>query len=220
MRLNKFIASNSTYSRREADDLILSQRVFVNNSVAIIGQQISESDKVTINGQFITKAKPVYLILHKPIDYVCSKNGQGTPTVYELLPSSLKGLKTVGRLDKDTSGLVLFTNDGEYAHTLTHPSFLKSKVYILKLNRTLKPEHRTQIEKGVSLDDGLSRLELIDDIDESKIIIKMHEGRNRQIRRTFEKLGYLVVSLHRTEFGPYRLNGLQSGQFKEVNKLS
>lgn len=216
MRLNKFIAQNSSLSRRRADELIKAGKVSVNGSPAIIGQRVSSDDTVTINGKALGTSQKLYLMLNKPVGYVCSKRSQGAPTVYSLLPVKYAALKTVGRLDKDSSGLILLSNDGNFAHRQTHPSFKKQKVYQVKLDRQLSQSDRRQIESGVELPDGISRLSLAD-IGPDRWQVTMHEGRNRQIRRTFEALGYKVVELHRTEFGDFNLNNLPTGQFKEVN---
>lgn len=216
MRLNKFIAQNSSLSRRRADELIKAGKVSVNGSPAIIGQRVSSDDTVTINGKALGTSQKLYLMLNKPVGYVCSKRSQGAPTVYSLLPVKYAALKTVGRLDKDSSGLILLSNDGNFAHCQTHPSFKKQKVYQVKLDRQLSQSDRRQIESGVELPDGISRLSLAD-IGPDRWQVTMHEGRNRQIRRTFEALGYKVVELHRTEFGDFNLNNLPTGQFKEVN---
>jgi 23S rRNA pseudouridine2605 synthase len=159
-------------------------------------------------------------MLNKPVGYVCSRNGQGSKTVYDLLPPEYQQLKTVGRLDKDSSGLLLLTNDGQLAQELTHPSQQKRKVYEVTLDKPLQPLHRQMIsDHGVSLEDGPSKLELErqHDGDDTKWIVTMHEGRNRQIRRTFAALGYEVIQLHRTKFGNYQLGTLQKGKLKALS---
>jgi 23S rRNA pseudouridine2605 synthase len=150
---------------------------------------------------------------------VCSRNGQGSQTVYALLPPKFASLQPVGRLDKDSSGLLLMTSDGQLAHELTHPSFQKVKVYEVTLDKDLQPLHRQMIsDHGVTLDDGVSKFELerLHDSDEKIWHVRLHEGRNRQIRRTFAALGYTVTTLHRTKFGPYSLGSLAPGSFQEI----
>lgn len=164
--------------------------------------------------------KYVYLALNKPVGYVCSRKRQGdTPTIFEILPDRYQKLKTVGRLDKDSSGLILLTNDGEFAFKMTHPKFLKTKEYEVELDHSLAPLHQQMIaDFGIELGDGISKLGLTRLDDERKRwLVEMHEGRNRQIRRTFGALGYTVVGLHRLRFGKYELEGLASGEFVEVN---
>lgn len=219
-RLNKFIAHASGVSRREADQLIEQGRVMINGGPVSLGQQVTESDSVTIDGKPITQsATYTYLALNKPAGYVCSRRRQGdTPTIYELLPENYRALKAVGRLDKDSSGLLLLTDDGDFAHRMTHPSFHKTKRYEVKLHVPLQPLHQQMInDYGVSLEDGPSKLSL-EKMDDSsrRWVVNMHEGRNRQIRRTFAALGYKVIALHRTDFGLHRLESLKSGQFREI----
>jgi 23S rRNA pseudouridine2605 synthase len=217
MRINKFVASATGLSRRAADQAVEAARVQVNGQPVQPGQQVSGGDKVTLDGQPIALSNTTTtLILNKPAGYVCSRNGQGSRTVYELLPPEYARLKPVGRLDKDSSGLLLMTDDGELANQLTHPSYGKTKIYEVRLDKPLEPLHQQMInDTGISLEDGPSRLQLsrLDDVGYSWQVT-MSEGRNRQIRRTFAALGYGVMALHRTNFGNYSLEGLASGKFK------
>lgn len=220
MRLNKYLASATGVSRRAADKTIEWGRVTINGMVATTGQQVAETDEVAVDGKVVTLANEVMTImLNKPVGYICSRDGQGGKTIYDVLPEHLHHLKPVGRLDKNSSGLLLLTNDGDLAHQLTHPSFTKTKVYKIALNKPLAPLHRQMItDHGVMLDDGVSKLQLgrINDSDDSNWKVVMHEGRNRQIRRTFESSGYNVVKLHRTQFGSYDLGTLKPGDHKPV----
>lgn len=223
MRLNKFIAHTTGMARREADEAILNGRISVNGKVANIGQDVDgQSDIIKLDDKQITlPATTTVIMLNKPIGYVCSRNAQAkdAKTVYELLPSDLRQLKTIGRLDKDSSGLILLTDDGDMAHKLTHPSFTKTKEYVIELDRPLAPLHQQMIaDFGINLTDGPSKLllERLND-ERTKFRVIMHEGRNRQIRRTFAALGYQVVSLHRISFGSYQLGDLPSGKYKRVD---
>lgn len=219
LRLNKYIATNLGVSRREADNLITAGKVLVNNKPAEIGGRISEKDIVVVDGKKIVPDKLIYLALNKPVGYVCSRRRQGdTPTIYELLPEQYQALKSVGRLDKDSSGLILLTNDGDFTFRMTHPSFVKTKIYEVRLDRALEPLHQQMVaDFGVQLPDGRSQLGL-EKLDDERTFwrVTMSEGRNRQIRRTFDALGYKVVALHRTDFGRYSLDGLAGGKFVEV----
>jgi len=220
MRLNKFIASSTYLSRRKADSAIAAGRVTVNGQPAREGLDISETDTVTLDGQHITPAdQSVTIMLNKPIGYVVSRDGQGSKTIYELLPPEYQRLKPIGRLDKKSSGLLLLTSDGDLANKLTHPSHQKLKVYEVTLYKPLEPLHRQMIsDHGIQLDDGPSKLQLERQTegDDIKWIVTMSEGRNRQIRRTFAALNYEVKTLHRTQFGQYRLDDLQNGKIKET----
>lgn len=218
MRLNKYIAASTGLSRRAADEAIAQNRVRVNSELPSSGQQIGDSDSVTLDNVAITPAvNTITIMLNKPVGFVVSRDGQGSRTIYELLPPELHTLKPVGRLDKDSSGLILLTNDGQLAHELTHPSFQKTKQYNVELSKALQPLHRQMIsDYGVRLEDGPSKLQLqrLRDGDDTAWSITMHEGRNRQIRRTFESLGYTVQKLHRTNFGNYTLGDIASGTYK------
>lgn len=222
MRLNKFIAHATGISRREADELIRTSNVVVNGKAADLGCDVDPNDDtVTVNNQLVKlPTEHTTIMLNKPVGYVCSRNAQakGVKTIYELLPDQYKALKTVGRLDKDSTGLILLTDDGDLAHQLTHPSFAKTKEYIVELDHALAPLHQQMISDfGINLDDGPSQLllERLND-ERTKFNITMHEGRNRQIRRTFAALGYQVKSLHRTTFGPYTLGDLASGKWSAL----
>ena len=221
MRLNKFVALSLGVSRRKADELIEQGKILVNGDRAVLGRQISQSDTVLHNSQELHIQPKKLILLHKPVGYLCSRASQGgVPTIYELLPKNLHHLKPVGRLDKDSSGLILLTNDGDFAHQMTHPSFYKIKRYLVTLDQPLQPLHRQMINDfGVQLPDGPSRLTLErqHDGDDRRWIVQMSEGRNRQIRRTFAALGYTVTKLHRTDFGNYSLSGMKRGEFQESN---
>ncbi|MBQ2638213.1 rRNA pseudouridine synthase [Candidatus Saccharibacteria bacterium] len=217
VRLNKFLAERLGVSRREADDLITSGAVTIDGHPATLGARVDKTSKVCYNKKIIPfQTDYLYIMLNKPVGYVCSRRAQGSaPTIYDLLPPEYHGLKTVGRLDKDSSGLILLTNDGDFAFQMTHPRFRKTKVYEVELNKPLEPLHQQMIsDYGVMLDDGVSRFKVIKD--GNKYIVILHEGRNRQIRRTFASLGYRVTKLHRTEFGKYELGDLLPGEYKVI----
>lgn len=215
MRINKYIAQATGISRRAADDAIQQGRVKVNGYPVQAGLAVVDGDVVTLDGQALQpRQEHTTIILNKPTGYVVSREGQGSQTIYNLIPQNLHHLKPVGRLDKNSSGLLLLTNDGQLANRLTHPSFQKSKIYELLLNKPLQPEHlKTITDTGVSLDDGISRFVLKPTANTKEWTAELKEGRNRQIRRTFEALGYRVVKLHRTKFGDYELpDGLRPGE--------
>lgn len=240
-RINKFLAHSTGMSRRQADDAIARGRVSINGIPADIGAHVPDNASVTLDGAPVgAQHAYTYLLLHKPIRYVCSRRRQGdTPTIYELLPEHYRSLKPVGRLDKDSSGLLFMTNDGDFAHRMTHPSFHKVKVYQVELDKALEPLHQQMVsDMGVQLEDGVSRfmvsrLEPKEDLrsktldlrksqkDTSQLSpryeVTMHEGRNRQIRRTFAALGYTVTKLHRISFGNYSLGDIKTGEHRLVD---
>lgn len=221
IRLNKFLAHATGMSRREADDAIAGGRVLVDGNVVSLGAQIDDGAKITLDGRAISTAiSHRTIMLNKPVGYVCSRRAQGNDkTIYDILPNEFRSLKPVGRLDRDSSGLLLMTTDGDLAFRMTHPSFRKNKTYTVQLNRPLEPLHQQMISDiGVDLPDGKSQL-LLEKLDDSRQNwrINMHEGRNRQIRRTFSALGYNVQKLHRTEFGNYALDDMSPGEWREIS---
>lgn len=219
-RLNKFIAQASGLSRRAADTAIREGRVAIgpHKTPADLGITVTSQDIIWLDGkQLYAPTHHQTIMFNKPKGYTVSRNGQGSRTIYDILPEEFHNLKPVGRLDKDSSGLLILTDDGQLAQELTHPAFHKQKQYQITLNMPLQPLHRQMIsDYGITLQDGVSRLQLqrIKDDDDRSWLVIMHEGRNRQIRRTFESLGYRVTRLHRIIFGPYQLGNLPVGTIK------
>lgn len=222
IRLNKHLALQLGISRREADNLIDSGKVTINDAKAALGSRFNPGDTIKVEGKTITSdTKFIYLALNKPVNYVCSRRQQGdSPTIYQLLPDRYHALKPVGRLDRASSGLILLTNDGDFAFQMTHPSFAKTKIYNVRLDTDLEPLHQQMIsDYGITLEDGPSKLQLerMNETDRKSFIVTMTEGRNRQIRRTFGALGYTVSKLHRTNFGNYALGDIKPGKFEILN---
>lgn len=215
-RLNKYLALTLGISRREADELIQQGKVTLNGQPAVLGSRFRPGDEIAVKGKpVITTPEFVYLALNKPVGYVCSRRAQGdSPTIYDLLPAQYHHLKPVGRLDRNSSGLILLTNDGDFAYRMTHPKFHKAKLYFVKLDHDLEPLHQQMISDfGINLEDGRSQLSLMRlDDDRTQWQVTMSEGRNRQIRRTFAALGYTVIRLHRVQFGNYALGDIPRGK--------
>lgn len=159
-RINKYLAHATGISRREADAAITAGRVFINGKRADLGSQVEEGQEVTFDRKAVKPQKSYsYILLNKPVGYLCSRRSQGgVPTIYSLLPEQLRLLKAVGRLDKDSSGLILLTDDGDFAHRMTHPSFHKTKIYEVQLDKPLAPLHQQMIsDYGIQLEDGVSK---------------------------------------------------------------
>lgn len=220
MRVNRYIALSTGVGRRAADKLVVTGRVKINGTSATIGADVIPKDKVTIDGILVSiPAKTQTIMLNKPVGYVCSRDGQGSKTIYELLPENLHNLKPVGRLDKDSSGLLLLTNDGELANKLTHPSFEKVKVYDVAIDKSLTNSDERKLKQGVMVEGYISHLHLQKlttdkyQIPNSHFLVSLTEGKNRQIRRTFSILGYNVTKLYRTKFGKYILGELKNGKY-------
>lgn len=216
-RLNKYLAFHLGLSRREADELIAKKQVTVEGTIAELGGRVEEGQAITVKGEpVISRESYTYLMLNKPVGYVSSRKQQGdNPTLYDLIPQMYHHLKPVGRLDKDSSGLLILTDDGDFAYQMTHPKFYKVKTYQVMLDKPLEPLHQQMIsDYGIQLEDGPSKLSLERQSDDRKAwTVTMHEGRNRQIRRTFAVLGYTVEKLHRTSFGHYQLEDLDTGKY-------
>ena len=203
-------------SRREADEAIEKENVTINGATATLGQRVEEGDEVKLSGNVLEPKEFEYLLLNKPINYVSSRKQQGdTPTIYSLIPEEFHHLKPAGRLDADSHGLMLLTNDGSFANEMTHPSSEKQKNYEVQLDKPLEDEDVNRLADGVQLEDGTSKL-LVENGDPIKVM--MHEGRNRQIRRTFEALGYTVTDLKRTALGPYDLEILGEKVYSTTDK--
>lgn len=221
-RLNKYLAFHLGVSRRKADEMISQGIVTIDQEPAVIGARVQQGQAIAISGTPVARKQAhTYLALHKPVGYVCSRRQQGEmPTIYSLLPREFHGLKPVGRLDADSSGIILLTDDGDFAQSMTHPSSYKLKRYEVSLNTALQPLHQQMINDfGIQLEDGPSKLTLERAKDDNRTdwIVTMSEGRNRQIRRTFASLGYTVTHLHRTNFGDYSLGMLAPGSSVEVS---
>lgn len=228
-RLQKIIASSGYCSRRKAEEYIKLGKVLVNNiKITDMGVKVSGNDIITINGTIINKEEKEYYILNKPRGIISSsKDEKERQTVVDLIHTN-KRLYPVGRLDYNTTGLIILTNDGELTNILTHPSNEVEKTYIAKLNKTFNIEDLYKIKKGIIIDNKKlvpTKVKIKKNTKDSSLIeISIIEGRNHIIKNVFLKLGYLVDALTRTEYGFLNLDGLQSGQYrkltiKEVKKL-
>lgn len=221
MQLVKYMAHAGICSRRDAVLLIRQQLVSINGvTVEELNTLVNEGDTVKVKGKVIKLEPKVYLMLHKPVGYICTNSDeQDRKTIFELLPAYKKvKLFTVGRLDKDSSGLLLVTNDGDWAQKLAHPSFEIKKEYQVVLNKPLDVVDYNQILRGVRLVDGMIRLDKVV-LQKSKIHLRitLHSGKNRIIRRIFEHLGYKVRELKRVRFGSYVLEKLPVGCYRQIN---
>ncbi len=215
MRLNQYIANATTLSRRAADVATTQGRVIVNGQPAQMGQSVADRDEVILDGQKLTVAPTVTIAFNKPAGLVTSRQGQGSDTIYNVVPAKYQTLQPAGRLDKDSSGLLILTNDGSLANRIIHPSGGKTKVYQVTLNKPLSDADAKQLKQGIELEEGTSRLEILKQAG-SELIISMVTGWNRQIRRTFHSIGYQVMNLERTAIGQLQLGDLQPGQSRPL----
>ena len=220
IRLNKYLANAGVCSRREADEFITSGAVKVNGEVVTeLGTKVKRSDEVLFNENPVSIEKKVYILLNKPKDYVTtSDDPQQRKTVMDLVKDACPERSyPVGRLDRNTTGVLLLTNDGELASKLTHPKFLKKKVYHVFLDKNVSEEDLQKIAEGIELEDGevhADAIEYADDRDKSQVGIEIHSGRNRIVRRIFEKLGYRVVKLDRAQFAGLTKKNLRRGDWR------
>lgn len=219
MRINQFIAGSTDLSRRAADTAIAAGRVEVNGKTAALGHLVDARDSVTLDGTPLTlRQTHTYVILHKPAGYVSSRAQQSAdPTAYNLLPDKFQTLRIAGRLDRDSSGLLVLSDDGDFIQTLTHPSSEKSKRYEITLESPITKADLVRLEAGVQLTDGPSRVQVLE-ADGKHLTVGLSEGRNRQLRRTFGALGYTVVRLHRLSMGSFILGDLASGAWRETDE--
>ncbi len=210
MRLNKFLAKHTDLSRRKADEAISNGHVTIDGKIAVLGNEVKPTSVICLNGvEIVPKAtESRVLLLNKPVGYVCSRDGQGSPTVFDLVGGDTTGLNVAGRLDKDSSGLVILTNDGELLNELTHPSRNKQKLYEVTLDHEISAKHVNMLtSSGVDIgDERLSKFDKLTRLKPYTYEVCLSEGRNRQIRRTFAALDYEVKTLHRTQIGEYSLD--------------
>lgn len=224
-RLQKVIARAGIASRRKSEELITEGRVKVNGKVVTeLGIKVSPSDRVEVNGVQIEKEVPVYFLLYKPRGVISSvSDDKGRKVVTDFFSEFNERIFPVGRLDYDTSGLLLLTNDGEFANLLMHPRNEIEKVYVAKVKGIPLRENLKKLEKGIRLEDGKTapaRVKLLsaDKKKQTSIIeISIHEGRNRQVRRMFEAIGHEVIKLKRERYGFLTLIGLKAGEARELS---
>ena len=223
IRLNRFIAMCGVCSRRNADQLISGGKVKVNSIKTItLGTKVLSKDVVEVNGQRLFLEKKRYVLLNKPKGYITTMaDERGRKTVLSLIrKASQERIVPVGRLDKDTTGLLLFTNDGNLSKRLMHPKYEISKVYHVTLNKKLVKTHFLKIKNGLNLDDGLVRVDQIDYLEtERKVKVNLHVGRNRIVRRIFEHFNYEVVSLDRVKYDCLKKDNLSLGQWRHLTVL-
>ena len=222
MRINKYIATSGFCSRRKADEYVLEGRVKVNGeTVTMLGFEIRKKDKVTIDGKLIRADKLEYYKFYKPTGYITTKSDEkGRKTIFDILPKEYHNLNPVGRLDKDSSGLIILTNDGNLAFELTHPSHKVSKTYLVKVDGKLKDDELQKLTDGIEIEkDKIAYCDwaIIEETnDYTQFEIILYQGMNRQIRKMFEFLGYNVINLKRIRHANIDLTGLKKGQIKPI----
>ena len=221
-RLNKFIASSGLCSRRKADELIESGKVFVNGKmIKELGYQVSSKDKVVIDKKLIRPQRMEYYKFYKPAGYITTADDEkGRKTIYDVIPKELRHLKPVGRLDKDSTGLLIMTNDGELINQLTHPSVKVIKVYTVSVEGKITINDLEILAKGIEIEKNkiaYADARVLDiDKNETMLQVVLTQGLNRQIRKMFDFLGHPVISLKRVQHATISLEGLKRGQIRVI----
>ena len=221
-RLNKYIASSGLCSRRKADELIETGRVLVNGKkITELGFLVQDKDKVFVDKKLIHPVKHEYYRFYKPAGYITTADDEkGRKTIYDILPENLQHLKPVGRLDKDSTGLLILTNDGDLINELTHPSIKVPKIYLVTINGQIHRHELEQLANGVEIEKGkiaYADISVLDmNSEKTTMQITLYQGLNRQIRKMFEFVGYEVKSLKRIQHATLTLQGLKRGEFKPI----
>lgn len=221
-RLNKYISNAGICSRRKADELISEGRVKVNNTVIRdLGVKVSLEDKVQVDNNLISTGTRMYVLVNKPRNVICTRNDENDrKTIIDLLPEKFKHLYPVGRLDRNTTGVILLTNDGTLTQNLLHPTKKIKKVYKAKVSRPLSDKELMDMTTGITLEDGISKFDKIVELHEDDSFrygIEIHSGKNRVIRRMFESIGNEVIKLDRVLFHTFEKRGIQKGGYRELS---
>lgn len=216
MRLNAWLARAGIASRRKADELIKAGRVTVNGEPGQLNTFVGTTDDVRLDGTVLTKQRLAYVLLNKPTGVVTTASDpQGRTTVLDLVEHPVR-VVPVGRLDADTTGVLLLTNDGELSHSLAHPRYEIDKVYVADVHGQPTDAALQALREGVELEDGMTAPAEVRRLQGAQIELTIHEGRNRQVRRMFEAVGHRVEHLHRSRYGPLTLDGLAPGDWREL----
>ncbi len=221
VRINKFISQSGICSRREADKLIMRGLVFINGvKCDQLGKKISSKDKIEIKGKEIRPEKKIYILLNKPKDFITThKDTHERRTVFELLKGIEERVFHVGRLDRNTSGLLLFTNDGDLSKKLTHPSHKVKKVYYVTLNKPINDIDIKKIKNGLNIENEIIKVDNISTLDKkNEVGIEIHIGKNRIVRKIFEKIGFKVIKLDRVLFGMLTKQNLPRGKWRRLTE--
>lgn len=225
MRINKFLAEKGIASRRHADEMISAGRVLINGIVATLGASVEEDDEVTVDNVPVlkTEKKEEFYIMNKPKGVICTvSDDRGRKTVMDLLPESVGRVFPVGRLDYETEGLLILTNDGDTAYRLTHPTNDVPKTYLARIEGTMTEKDLNRIRSGVELDGIMTKKCKAHIVETNKAYTKVHvtitEGRNRQVRRMFEAIGRNVAFLKRVSIGKLKLSGLDRGAVRALTE--
>jgi 23S rRNA pseudouridine2605 synthase len=216
MRLNAYLARAGVASRRKADELIKAGRVRVNGDPGQLNTFVGAHDRVEVDGMPVAKQRLAYILLHKPAGVVTTASDpHGRPTVVELVEHESR-VVPVGRLDADTTGALLLTNDGDLAHRLAHPRYGVEKTYVADVEGEPDDASLRELAEGIELEDGRTAPARVHRLAPSRVELVLHEGRKRQVRRMLEAVGHPVVHLHRSDYAGLELQGLEPGRWREL----
>ena len=216
-RVQKLLSNYGYCSRRKAEDLIAEGRVQVNGKTIKLGDQAEFEDKITVDGEVVRPEERVYYMFHKPIGCVTALTDERYRTIMDFIKIEERVIP-VGRLDYNTSGLLLLTNDGDFANKVMHPRYEVKKTYLVRLDKPIGKEQVKQVESGVELEDGKTSPAKVFMVNKQLLELKLHEGKNRIVRRIFEHLGYSVVQLKRIKIGKLDLGNLAVKKYRELTK--
>jgi len=216
MRLNAFLARAGVASRRRADELIKAGRVTVNGATGQLNTVVGARDRVAVDGRDVERQRLRYVLLHKPAGVVTTAHDpHGRPTVVELVPGEPR-VVPVGRLDADTTGVLLLTNDGQLAHRLAHPRYGVEKTYVAEIEGDAGEEALRRLREGIELEDGVTAPARACRLDRGRVELVLHEGRKHQVKRMLAAVGHPVAQLHRSAYAGLRLEGLEPGACREL----
>jgi 23S rRNA pseudouridine2605 synthase len=219
IRLAKYISQAGVASRRKAEQLILDGQVKVDGKIIKeVATLINDKNKILVNDKPIVEQEKVYYLLNKPSGYICSASDPHNPKNVLMLVPKEPRVFPIGRLDKDSEGLLLLTNDGDLAYELTHPKFEVSKKYLVKIDKPMPADLAKKLKTGVQLEEGLAKADQVELKNPTELLITLHQGWKRQIRRMLESLGYKTIKLTRLSEGKLTLNDLKIGGFREISK--
>lgn len=216
-RVQKLLSKYGYCSRRKAEDLIKAGRVKVNKKTIVIGDKATDKDKIYVDDVLVQKKDLIYIMFHKPVGYVTSLDDKHNRTIMEFIDLKQR-VFPVGRLDYNTSGLLLLTNDGDFSNKIMHPRYEVSKKYLAEINKPITPKAISQIRKGVKLEEYTTRPAKVWEVEPTLIEVTIHEGKKRIVRKMLKELGYKTLALKRIRIGKLDLGDLPLGQYRKLKK--
>lgn len=220
MRINKYLAVNGYCSRRQADELIKAGKVFINGRKADLGSQVEENNEIKVGDQAVRRSdnkKKIYIAYHKPVGVICTADRSKRDNIIEKI-NIKERIYPVGRLDVESSGLILLTNDGDFANKIMHPKYEHGKEYLVESDKIISKMEIVKLKKGIRLKEGIAKADKIRQITNNKLLITIHQGWSRQIRRMLEALGCQVISLKRIAIGHLKLADLPPGKWRNLSE--